>query len=95
MDQDGPRTYQEAMASLDSKKWLEAMRPEMDFMSENQLWILVDPPEGVKPIGCKWVFKKKIDMDGNVQTYKGQLVAKGQMPLAHNYFPYKTDVVTP
>ncbi|KAL4285263.1 hypothetical protein GQ457_16G020000 [Hibiscus cannabinus] len=31
----------------------------------------------VKPIGCKWVFKKKTDMDGNVQTYRGQLVAKG------------------
>ncbi|KAK8621843.1 hypothetical protein V6N13_097471 [Hibiscus sabdariffa] len=24
-----------------------------------------------------WVFKKKTDMDGNVQTYKGRLVAKG------------------
>ncbi|KAG8489201.1 hypothetical protein CXB51_017237 [Gossypium anomalum] len=77
IDQDEPRTYQEAVASLDSKKWLEAMRSEMDSMYENQVWTLVDPPEGVKPIGCKWVFKKKTDMDGNVQTYKGRLVAKG------------------
>ncbi len=46
-------------------------------MYENQVWTLVDPPEGIKPIGCKWVFKKKTDMDGNVQTYKGRLVAKG------------------
>ncbi|KAK8665988.1 hypothetical protein V6N13_006141 [Hibiscus sabdariffa] len=46
-------------------------------MSENQVWTLVEPPEGIKPIGCKWVFKKKTDMDGNVQTYKGRLVAKG------------------
>ncbi|KAK9042113.1 hypothetical protein V6N11_017192 [Hibiscus sabdariffa] len=38
---------------------------------------LVEPPEGDKPIGCKWVFKKKTNMDGNVQTYKGRLVAKG------------------
>ena len=36
----------------------------------------VDPPEGVKSIGCKWVFKKKTDMDGKVQTYKAWLVAK-------------------
>ncbi|KAK8547477.1 hypothetical protein V6N12_031614 [Hibiscus sabdariffa] len=77
VDQDEPKTYQEAVASPDSKKWLEAMRSEMDSMSENQLWILVEPPEGIKPIGCKWVFKKKTDMDGNVQTYKGRLVAKG------------------
>ncbi|KAK8553907.1 hypothetical protein V6N12_030886 [Hibiscus sabdariffa] len=75
--QDEPKTYQEAVASPDSEKWLEAMRSEMDSMSENQVWTLVEPPEGIKPIGCKWVFKKKTDMDGNVQTYKGRLVAKG------------------
>ncbi|KAK8715402.1 hypothetical protein V6N13_042736 [Hibiscus sabdariffa] len=53
------------------------MRSEMDSISSNQVWTLVEPPEGIKPIGCKWVFKKKTDMDGNVQTYKGRLVAKG------------------
>ncbi|KAK8600391.1 hypothetical protein V6N12_050245 [Hibiscus sabdariffa] len=77
VDQDEPKTYQEAVSSPDSKKWLEAMRSEMDSMSSNQVWTLVEPPEGIKPIGCKWVFKKKTDMDGNVQTYKGRLVAKG------------------
>ncbi|KAK8539061.1 hypothetical protein V6N13_135825 [Hibiscus sabdariffa] len=77
VNQDEPKTYQEAVASPDSEKWLEAMRSEMDSMSENQVWTLVEPPEGIKPIGCKWVFKKKTDMDGNVQTYKGRLVAKG------------------
>ncbi|KAK8705008.1 hypothetical protein V6N13_048619 [Hibiscus sabdariffa] len=77
VDQDEPKTYQEAMTSPDSEKWLEAMRSEMDSMSENQVWTLVEPPEGIKPIGCKWVFKKKTDMDGNVQTNKGRLVAKG------------------
>ncbi|KAL4278438.1 hypothetical protein GQ457_03G018520 [Hibiscus cannabinus] len=76
VDQDEPKTYQEVVSSLDSEKWLEAMRSEMDSMSENQVWTLVEPPEGVNPIRCKWVFKKKTDMDGNVQTYKGRLVAK-------------------
>ncbi|KAK8985022.1 hypothetical protein V6N11_082641 [Hibiscus sabdariffa] len=77
VDQDEPKTYHEAVSSPDSEKWLEAMRSEMDSMSENQVWTLVEPPEGIKPIRCKWVFKKKTNMDGNVQTYKGQLVAKG------------------
>lgn len=77
IDQDEPASYQEAMNGPDSEKWLEAMKSEMDSMYTNQVWTLVDPPEGVKPIGCKWVFKKKTDMDGNVQTYKGRLVAKG------------------
>ena len=53
------------------------MKSEMDSIYTNQDWTLVDTPEGVKPIGCKWVFKKKTDMDGNVQTYKARLVAKG------------------
>ena len=77
IDQDEPTTYQEAITCTDSDKWLGAMKAEMDSMYENQLWNLVDPLEGVKPIGCKWVFKRKTDMDGNVITYKGRLVAKG------------------
>ncbi|KAK8512047.1 hypothetical protein V6N12_018528 [Hibiscus sabdariffa] len=77
VDHDEPKTYQEAVSSPDYEKWLQAMRSEMDSMSDNQVWTLVEPPEGIKPIGCKWVFKKKTDMDGNVQTYKGRLVAKG------------------
>ena len=37
---------------------------------------MVDAPGGIKPIGCKWIFKMKIDMKGNVITYKARLVAK-------------------
>ena len=53
------------------------MKSEMDSMYTNQVWTLVDPPEGIKPIGHKWIFKKKTDMEGNVITYKVRLVAKG------------------
>ena len=49
----------------------------MDSMYTNQVWTLIDPPEGIKPIGCKWIFKKKTDMEGIVITYKARLVAKG------------------
>ena len=65
------------MVSPDSEAWLEAMRSELKSMDENQVWDLVDPPPGVKAIGYKWVFKKKTDVDGNVQIHKAQLVAKG------------------
>ena len=46
-------------------------------MDENQVWDLVDPPPGVKAIDCKLVFKKKTDVDGNVQIHKAWLVTKG------------------
>ena len=77
MDDDEPLTYEDAMNSPESERWLEAMKSEMDSMYENKVWTLVEPPEGVKSIGCKWVFKKKTNMDGNVTTYKARLVAKG------------------
>ena len=46
-------------------------------MYDNPVWTLIEPPEGTKTIGCKWVFKKKTDMDGKVHTYEARLVAKG------------------
>ena len=49
----------------------------MQSMSDNQVWDLIDPIPGVRIIGCKWIFKVKMDMDGNPQTYKARLVAKG------------------
>ena len=49
----------------------------MDSMYSNQVWELVDLPEGVKPIGCKWIYKRKRGADGKVETYKARLVAKG------------------
>ncbi|KAM0998333.1 hypothetical protein ACFX2C_008114 [Malus domestica] len=72
-----PRDYTEAMSDIDSKRWQEAMKSEMDSMYQNQVWTLVDPPEGIVPVGNKWVFKRKIGADGNVETYKARLVAKG------------------
>ena len=41
-------------------------------MYDNQVWNLVDPLEGAKVIGCKWVHKIKHDM-----ILKCRLVAKG------------------
>ena len=76
MDQDKPKTYQEAIKGSNSEKWLEAMRSEMESMYTNQVWTLVDPLEGIKPTECKWALKKKANMDGNVQIFKGWLMAK-------------------
>ena len=77
VENDEPSTYEESLNSSESDQWLKAMKSEMDSMYTNQVWTLVDQPEGLKPIGCKWIFKKKTNMEGNVITYKARLVAKG------------------
>ena len=35
------------------------------------------PLEGIVPIGCKRIFKRKVGADGKVETYKARLVVKG------------------
>ena len=75
--EEDPVTYAEAMLDIDSQKWVEAMRAEMDSMETNGVWTLVDPPSGVKAIGYKWIYKRKKGPDGKVETFKARLVAKG------------------
>ncbi|KAM2543406.1 hypothetical protein TB2_022722 [Malus domestica] len=65
------------MSDIDSKRWQEAMKSEMDSKYQNQVWTLVDLPEGIVPVGNTWVFKRKLGADGNVETYNARLVAKG------------------
>ncbi|KAL0409640.1 UNVERIFIED_CONTAM: Copia protein [Sesamum radiatum] len=72
-----PKTYEEAMSDIDSDKWLEAIKSEMDSMGSNQIWTLVDSPKGARPVGCKWVYKLKLGANGEVTAFKARLVAKG------------------
>ncbi|TYK06361.1 gag/pol protein [Cucumis melo var. makuwa] len=65
------------MNDVDKDQWVKAMDLEMESMYFNSVWELVDLPEGVKPIGCKWIYKRKRDSAGKVQTFKARLVAKG------------------
>ncbi|RVW59251.1 Retrovirus-related Pol polyprotein from transposon TNT 1-94 [Vitis vinifera] len=75
--EEDPKTYKEVMASRDVAFWKEAINDEMDSIMSNQTWELVDLPPGSKPIGCKWVFRRKYHTDGMIQTFKARLVAKG------------------
>ena len=72
-----PISVSQAKQSSDSKKWIEVMKDEMKSMKDNGVWDLVELPESVKPIGCKWIFKTKRDSKGNIVRYKAHLVTKG------------------
>ena len=65
------------MDSEDGKLWKEAMVDEMASLHKNEAWDLVELSAERKPIGSKWVFKKKMNVEGKVEKYKARLVAKG------------------
>ncbi|KAA0045096.1 ty1-copia retrotransposon protein [Cucumis melo var. makuwa] len=49
IDED-PKTYQEALNSVDSSMWKEAIKSELDSLVVNHTWDLMDLPMGNKPI---------------------------------------------
>ena len=74
--EDDPINFQQALQSSNSHKWINAMEEEIKSMKDNDVWELVELPSGVKPIGCKWIFKTKRDSQGRIERYKACLVAK-------------------
>ena len=56
---DTPKTLVEAYASPDAERWKEAVHNEMESILTNGTWEICDLPVGCKPVGCKWIFKKK------------------------------------
>ena len=69
-NKDDPLTLSDAMKYVDSKLWNEVMNLEMESMYSNQAFELVDFPEGVKQIGCKWIYKRKRWTYGRVEIVK-------------------------
>ena len=67
-------TFSQALSCKESDQWYKAMKDELD---SNEVWDLIELPQGAKAIGCKWVHKIKRDSLGNIERYKARLVAKG------------------
>ena len=67
-----PYTYEAAMNDIDAHHYIKAMKSELDFMYSNQVWDLVKAPNDIKPVGCKWVYKRKRGVNGKVETFKSK-----------------------
>ncbi|TYK29714.1 gag/pol protein [Cucumis melo var. makuwa] len=72
-----PLTSKQVMTGVDGDQWIKTMDLEMESMFFNSVWTLVDQLNDVKSIGCKWIYKRKRDQVGKIQTFKARLVAKG------------------
>ena len=62
--EEDPVNYKDALEDVDAQEWLKSMDREMESMYSNSVWSLVEAPKGVKPIGCKWIYKRKSDQMG-------------------------------
>jgi hypothetical protein len=63
--------------ALYDHNWVNSMHEELENFERNQVYELVDPPPGCKPIGTKWVWKNKEGEKGKVVRNKSRLVAQG------------------
>ncbi|KAL0391304.1 UNVERIFIED_CONTAM: Copia protein, partial [Sesamum latifolium] len=90
-----PRTYGEVMSDINSNKWLEAMKFEMDSMGSNQVWTLVDPPKALGLLVAKGCTQRP-DIDFE-ETYSPVAMAKSiriLLPIAtwYDYEIWQMDV---
>nr|GEZ61931.1 hypothetical protein [Tanacetum cinerariifolium] len=63
--------------ALKDPSWVEAMQEGLLQFKIQNVWILVDCPKWVRPIGTKWVLKNKKDERGIMIKNKARLVAQG------------------
>ena len=53
------------------------MNKEIEKIERNRTWTLVPRPKGKNVIGTKWVFRNKMNEDGEVTRQKAKLFCKG------------------
>src|ERR1044072_3143435 len=63
--------------SLQDNDWIIAMQEELNQFTRNDLLDLVLRPKGFNIIGAKWVFRSKLNEQGEVVRNKARLVAQG------------------
>jgi len=72
-----PKSYQEAIRSIDATFWREAIKNEINSLESNKTWELTDLPKGYRPISSKQIFKERLRSDGSIDKYKARLVIRG------------------
>ncbi|RVW77515.1 Retrovirus-related Pol polyprotein from transposon RE1 [Vitis vinifera] len=76
--------------------WQAAMKTEYDALLTNSTRTLVPKPVNKLIIGCKWIYKLKLKVDGSVDRFKARLVAKGfNQTYGIDYFETFCSVVKP
>ena len=73
-----PKSVEECRQRDDWPKWKDAIKAELNSLSKHEVFgPIVLTPDGVKPVGYKWVFLRKRDATNKIVRYKARLVAQG------------------
>ncbi|MCH88333.1 retrovirus-related Pol polyprotein from transposon TNT 1-94 [Trifolium medium] len=62
---------------MHDEQWKSAINTELTALLKNNTWTMTTLPPHKKAIGCKWVFKLKLHVDGSIERHNARLVAKG------------------
>ncbi|RDX66705.1 hypothetical protein CR513_54498, partial [Mucuna pruriens] len=60
----------------------KTINSELDSITSNHTWKLVDLPKGSKTIDSKWIFKRKYKLDGSIEKLKALLGKKKVTKIA-------------
>ncbi|GJR27125.1 putative ribonuclease H-like domain-containing protein [Tanacetum coccineum] len=69
-----PNNVKEAMTD---PAWIESMQEELLQFKRLDVWVLVPPPDNIKPLTLKWLFKNKHDEENTIIRNKTRLVVRG------------------
>jgi hypothetical protein len=73
-----PKTVEECRHRNNWPMWKEAIQAELNSLSKREVFgPVVQAPEGVSPVGYKWVFVRKRNEKNEIVKYKARLVAQG------------------
>ena len=77
MIENDPQSFKEAVSGPEAPLWKDVINSEVESILHNHTWEMVDLPPGCKPLGYKWIFKKKMKANGSIDKYSARLVIKG------------------
>jgi hypothetical protein len=66
-----------ALKSVDKAKWKEAIKSEINTLTEMGTWVEAPLPMNKRTVGSTVVLKRKRNKDGNIAKYKARLTAQG------------------
>lgn len=68
------------------ESWINALEEELNQIEKNQTWEFFPRPKDKNVIGTKWIFRNKLNENGQVVRNKSRLVCKGYAQVEGIYF---------